>query len=73
MTTIFPIYNISYIGTFYNKSPQAEGGGLTRNLKRKAVNGAVGSGLVKTSTSWSWEEIKQIWISFFWTLSRTKW
>jgi hypothetical protein len=30
-------------------------------LKRKAVKEAVGSGLVKTSASWSWEEIKWIW------------
>ena len=32
-------------------SPQAEGRGLTRNLKRKAVNEEVGSGLVKTLAS----------------------
>ena len=31
--------------------PQAEGGGSTRSLKRKAVNEKVGSGLVKTSAS----------------------
>jgi len=31
--------------------PQAEGGGSTRSLKRKAVNKEVGSGLVKTSAS----------------------
>jgi len=29
--------------------PQAEGGGSTRSLKRKAVNEEVGRGLVKTS------------------------
>jgi hypothetical protein len=51
MTTIVPIYNISYIGTFYNMPPQTKGGGATRNLKRKAVNEAVGSGLVKTFAS----------------------
>jgi hypothetical protein len=66
-------YNISYIGTFYNIPLQAEGGGSTWSLNRKAVNGAVGSGLVKTSASWSWEGIKRIWISFFVALSRTKW
>jgi len=32
-------------------SPQAEDGGSTRNLKQKAVNEEVGSGLVKTSAS----------------------
>jgi len=32
-------------------SSQAEGGGSTRNLKRKTVKEEVGSGLVKTSTS----------------------
>ena len=31
--------------------PQVEGGGSTQNLKRKAVNKVVGSGLVKTSAS----------------------
>jgi len=31
--------------------PQAEGGGLTRSLNRKAVKDATGSGLVKTSAS----------------------
>jgi len=31
--------------------PQAEGGGLTRNLKRKVVNEEVASGLVKISAS----------------------
>jgi hypothetical protein len=49
MSTIFPIYNIFYISTFYNMPPQAEGGGSTRSLKRKAVNEEVGRGLVKTS------------------------
>jgi len=44
-------YNIFYISTFYNMPPQAEGGGSTRSLKRKAVNEAVGIGLVKTSAS----------------------
>jgi hypothetical protein len=44
-------YNISYIVTFYNMPPQAEGGGSTRSLKRKAVNEAVGSDLVNTSTN----------------------
>jgi len=44
-------YNIFYISTFYNMPPQAEGGGSTPSLKRKAVNEAVGSGLVKTSAS----------------------
>jgi len=32
-------------------TPQAEDGGLTRNLNRKVVKEAVESGLVKTSTS----------------------
>jgi len=40
--------------------PQADGGGSTWSLNRKAVNGAVGSDLVRTSISWSWEEIKRI-------------
>jgi hypothetical protein len=44
-------YNIFYIGTFYNMPPQAESGWSTRSLKWKAVNEAVGSGLVKTSAS----------------------
>jgi hypothetical protein len=51
MSAIFSIYNISYISTFYNMPPQAEGGGSTRSLKRKAVNEEVGSGLVKTLAS----------------------
>jgi diketogulonate reductase-like aldo/keto reductase len=41
-------YNIFYISTFYNMPPQVEGGGSTWKLKWKAVNEAVGSGLVKT-------------------------
>jgi len=45
------LYSISYISTFYNMPPQAEGGGSTRNLKQKAVKEEVGSGLVKTSAS----------------------
>jgi len=45
------VYNISYISTFYNIPPQAECGGSTRNLKRKAVNEEVRSGLVKTLAS----------------------
>jgi hypothetical protein len=53
-------YNIFYIGTLYNMSPQVECGGSTWNLNQKAVNRAVGSGLVKTSPSWLWEEIKGI-------------
>jgi hypothetical protein len=44
-------YNISYIVTFYNTPPQAEGGGSTRSLNLKAVNEEAGSGLVKTSAS----------------------
>ena len=55
------LYSISYISTFYNMPPQVEGGGSTRSLKRKTVKEEVGSGLVKTSTSWSREEIKRIW------------
>jgi hypothetical protein len=51
MSTIFLVYNISYISTFYNTPPQAEGEGSTRNLKRKAVNEEVRSGLVKTLAS----------------------
>jgi len=51
VTTQEYVYNISYISTFYNMPPQAEGGGSTRSLKRKAVNEEVGSGLVKTSES----------------------
>jgi len=56
VTTQEYVYNISYIqysyiSTFYNMPPQAEGGGSTRSLKRKAVNEEVGSGLVKTSAS----------------------
>jgi hypothetical protein len=35
--------------------PQAEGEGSTRSLNRKAVKDAIGSGLVKTSASWSRE------------------
>ena len=31
--------------------PQVEGGGSTRSLKQKAINEAVGSGLVKTFAS----------------------
>ena len=54
------LYSISYISTFYNIPPQAEGEGSTRSLKRKTVKEEVGSGLVKTSTSWSREEIKRI-------------
>ena len=50
-TGIMPI--IFFIYTFYNMSHQAEGGGSTRNLKRKAVKKAVESGLVKTFASWS--------------------
>ena len=53
-------YNISYIVClqyflyrYINMLPQVEGGGSTWNLNRKVVNGAVGSGLVKTSASWS--------------------
>ena len=45
---------------------QAESGWLTWSLNRKVINGAVGSGLVRTLASWSWEEIKRIWISFYW-------
>jgi hypothetical protein len=33
VTTQECVYNISYINTFYNIPPQAEGGGSTRNLK----------------------------------------
>ena len=51
-------YNISYIVClqyflyrYINMPPQTEGGGLTWNLKRKVVNEAVGSSLVKTSAS----------------------
>jgi hypothetical protein len=51
MITIFSIYNIFHIGTFYNIPLQVEGGGSTRNLKLKAVNEAVGSDLVKISAS----------------------
>ena len=40
--------------------PQDKSGELTWSLKRKAVNEAVWSGLVKTYASWSWEEIKRI-------------
>jgi len=47
---LYTIY-IFYINTFYNMPPQAESGGSTRNLKRKAVNEEVGSGLVKTLAS----------------------
>ena len=39
---IFPIY------TLYNMPSQDEGGGTTRNLKRKIVKETVESGLVKT-------------------------
>jgi hypothetical protein len=53
VTTQKYVYNISYISTFYNMPPQAEGGGSTRSLKWKAVNEEVGSGLVKISASWS--------------------
>jgi hypothetical protein len=60
LTIIFSIYSIFYIGTFYNMPSQAEGRESTRSMKRKAVNGAIGSGSVKTSASWSWEEIKRI-------------
>ena len=42
---IFSIY------TFYNMSHQAEDGGSTRNLKRKAIKKTVESGLVKTFAS----------------------
>jgi hypothetical protein len=45
------LYSIFYISTFYNMPPQAEGGGSTQSLKRKAVKEEVGSGLVKTSAS----------------------
>jgi hypothetical protein len=45
------LYSIFHISTFYNMPPQAEGGGSTRRLKRKAVNEEVGSALVKTSAS----------------------
>jgi hypothetical protein len=48
-------YNISYIVClqyflyrYINMPPQAEGGGSTWSLNRKAVNGAVGNNLVKT-------------------------
>jgi hypothetical protein len=41
----------NYIDTFYNMPPQAEGRGSTRSLKRKAVNEAIESDLIKTSTS----------------------
>jgi hypothetical protein len=56
VTTQEYVYNISYIqysylSTFNNMSPQAEDGGSTRSLKRKAVNEEVGSDLVKTSAS----------------------
>ena len=51
VTTQEYVYNISYISTFYNMPPQAEGGGSTRSLKRKAVNEEVRSGLVKTLAS----------------------
>ena len=44
MTTIFSIYNISYIVTFYNTPLQADGGGSTQSLKQKAVNEVIGSG-----------------------------
>jgi hypothetical protein len=64
ITTWEYAYNISYIDKFYNIPPQAEGGGSTWSLNRKVVNGAVESSLVKTYASWSWEEIKRIWISF---------
>jgi hypothetical protein len=33
-------------------SPQADGGGSTRSLKRKTMKKAIGNDLVKTSTSW---------------------
>jgi hypothetical protein len=62
-----------FLYRYINMPSQAEGGGSTRSLKQKAVNEAIGSGLVKTSVSWSWEEIKRIWISFFATLSWIKW
>jgi hypothetical protein len=55
-TRVIPIYIYIYI----YMSSQAEGGGSTWNLKRKIIKKAVGSDLVKTYTSWSWEEIKQI-------------
>jgi hypothetical protein len=51
VTTQKYVYNIFYISTFYNMPLQAEGGGSTRSLKRKAIDEEVGSGLVKTSTS----------------------
>jgi hypothetical protein len=60
ITTYKYNYNIFYIGTFYNMSPQVECGGSTWSLNHEAVNIAVESGLVKTSTSWLWEKIKGI-------------
>jgi hypothetical protein len=72
-------YNISYtvclqyfLYRCINMPPQIEDEGSARNLKWKVVKKVVGSGLVKTSASLSWKEIKWIWISFFTTLSQTK-
>jgi hypothetical protein len=42
-------------------------------LNQKTVKEAVGNDLIKISAGWLWEEIKWIWISFFATLSLTKW
>jgi len=58
-----------------NKKPVKEtvGGGSTQNLNQKTVKEAVGNDLIKIFAGWLWEEIKLIWISFFTTLSLTKW
>jgi hypothetical protein len=40
-------YNIFYIDTYYNIPLQAKGWGSTWSLNRKAVNRAVGSGLLR--------------------------
>jgi len=53
--------------------PQAEKGDYTWNLDRKWAKGADSSSLVRTSASWSFEEMNQTWIFFLATRSQTKW
>jgi hypothetical protein len=49
---IFYIVCLQYfLYRYINMPPQAEGGGSTKSLKRKAVNKVVGNGLVNTSAS----------------------